>query len=65
MSLTVRENVAVRLCELIEQVSGLTALRPKRLHWADDVTGDVSGGAMTITVTYAVALADFTTKGGT
>jgi hypothetical protein len=38
MALTIREKISARILAIVNTVSGVTAVRPKRVHWVDEVT---------------------------
>jgi len=40
MSQPIIEQIAVAIADLVDGITGLTALRPKRVFFLDDVTGD-------------------------
>ena len=42
MALTLRETISARILTLIDALDGVTALRPKRVHWIDQVTADLT-----------------------
>jgi len=42
MALTIREQCSARVLAVIDAVAGVTAVRPRRVFWADDVTGDLT-----------------------
>lgn len=38
MALTVREQITAQIETLLDAVTGVTAYRPKKVHWTDEVT---------------------------
>jgi len=42
MALTIREKCSARLLALIDAVAGVTAVRPQRVHWTDEVAADLT-----------------------
>lgn len=40
MSLAVREEISAYLATTLGALTGITAIRPKRIHWADEITAD-------------------------
>jgi hypothetical protein len=42
MALTVREKISARLLSLVDGVEGVTAVRPQRVHWAEQVTQNLT-----------------------
>lgn len=42
MSLTIREKISARLLAIVNTVPGVTAVRPKRVHWTDEITASLT-----------------------
>ncbi len=42
MALTIREKISARLLAIVNTVNGVTAVRPQRVHWTDEVTANLT-----------------------
>jgi hypothetical protein len=42
MALTLREKISARIQSLVDGIEGVTAVRPKRVHWEDQVTQNLT-----------------------
>jgi hypothetical protein len=53
MSTTIREHIAAWLATTIDAVAGATVVRPKRIHWIDNITID-----QTVVITQAESISE-------